>query len=67
MSYDDRLVIKQRFELNGKDRVNTAKLINYGDFVQMFVTSGNGYSQMRIDKDAALQLINYFKKFVDKG
>lgn len=61
MSYDDRLIIKHAFEFKGKDRVNTLKLMELDDYIQVYLRNGEAYVSTRIDKNAALQLKDYLE------
>lgn len=68
MSYDDRLIIKHQFKLEGQERINKLKLVEYVDFVQLFITNGKiketgqiKYAQFRLDTAAVQQMIEYLK------
>lgn len=68
MSYDDRLIIKREFKLDGQERTNKLKLVEYVDFVQLFITNGKiketgqiKYAQFRLDINAVQQLKEYLE------
>lgn len=68
MSYDDRLIIKREFELDGNHLVNKLKMVEYVDFVQLFITNGKiketgqiKYAQFRLDAVAVQQLKEYLE------
>lgn len=57
--YDDRLHIIYKFDLNGKERVNKFKIIEMDDYLQVYVTSGERWSQTRLYKEDVNKLIKY--------
>lgn len=68
MSYDNRLIIKREFELDGNHLVNKLKMVEYVDFVQLFITNGKiretgqiKYAQFRLDGAAVQQLKEYLE------
>lgn len=68
MSYDNRLIIKREFELDGNHLVNKLKMVEYVNFVQLFITNGKiretgqiKYAQFRLDATAVQQLKEYLK------
>lgn len=68
MSYDDRLIIKREFKLEGQECINKLKLVEYVDFVQLFITNGKiketgqiKYAQFRLDTAAVQQLKEYLE------
>ena len=64
MSFDDRIIIKQRFDFNGKHCVNSLKLIENDEFVQVYVNSGeNGNrGQFRLYASQLQQLKEFLEK-----
>ena len=64
MSFDDRIIIKQCFEFNGKNCVNTLKLIENDEFVQMYVNSGEhtNQGQFRLYSEQLQQLKEFLEK-----
>lgn len=65
MMYDDRLIIKQHFVKDDKDRVNGLKLIEQYDFVQVYVDSGQAYAQISLDRSAIEKVIKYLQNSLD--
>lgn len=68
MSYDNRLIIKHQFKLEGQERINKLKMVEYVDFVQLFITNGKiketgqiKYAQFRLDTVAVQQLKEYLE------
>lgn len=64
MAYDDRLIIKRDVPNDkGKELVNTLKMIEQHDYIQLYVRNGSSsdhrYGQMRLDKDAVQQIIDF--------
>ena len=64
MSFDDRIIIKQKFEFNGKNCVNTLKLIENDDFIQLYV--GNGDAANRGQFRLYPQQLQQLKEFLEK-
>lgn len=62
MSYNDRIIIKQHFMLNNLKRVNSIKLIEYDDFVQLYLNNGDHHASTRLDGEAIRQLKEYLDK-----
>lgn len=65
MSYDDRLNIKQSFKKNGKEYVNSFKMIEFDDYIQVYVKNGDKYGHCRLDRDAVKEVIKYLEKALD--
>jgi hypothetical protein len=69
MSDDNRLIIKRTFEQNGNTLVNKMKLVEYDDFIQVYITNGKvketgqlKYAQFRLDNDALQQVKEFLNK-----
>lgn len=62
MSYNDRIMIKQHFVLDDKPRINSLKLIEYDDFVQLYLNNGDHHASTRLDGEAVRQLKEYLYK-----
>lgn len=70
--YDDRLIIKNEYEYNGGKRVDKLKIVNYDDFIQMFINNGKSksselekFAQIRLTKNNVIKVIEFLKKSVD--
>lgn len=61
MSYDSKLYIKQHYEQHGLKRVNNLKMVEFDEFVQVYVASAGKWAQIRLDKNAVQQMIEYLK------
>lgn len=62
MSFNDRIIIKQHFTLDNLPRVNSIKLIEYDDFVQVYLNNGDHHASTRLDGEA----IRMLKEYLDK-
>lgn len=63
MSYDDRLIIKHEFEMNGLPRVNKLKLVENVEFVQVWLNNGSDKTtNFRLDAHQVRQLKEYLEK-----
>ena len=69
MSFDDRIIIKQKFEHDGKNCVNSLKLIENDNFVQLYINSGEhaNRGQMRLYASQLQQLKEFLEKVEIKG
>lgn len=61
MSYNDRIIILERFQRNNEYKLNKLKLVETGDHIQVWVKANRSVS-MRLDKAAVVRL----KAFLDK-
>ena len=64
MSFDDRIIIKQRFEYKGLARINTLKLIENDEFVQLYVNSGDNCNRAHFRLYP--QQLKELKEFLEK-
>ncbi len=69
MSDDNRLIIKRTFEQNGNTLVNKMKLVEYDDFIQVYITNGKvketgkiKWAQFRLDHVALQQVKEFLNK-----
>lgn len=63
MPYDSRLTINQKYSCPVKKTTlsNKLKIVEYVDFVQLYVNSGDMYGQIRLDVIAVQQLKEFLE------
>jgi hypothetical protein len=69
MPYDDRLIIKERYISKGDGvcRTNILKVIEFDDFLQLYIKNGHGASRgIKLDKPMT-ELLRKFLNNVEIG
>ena len=61
MSYNDRIIILERFKSNNEHKLNKLKLVENDDFIQVWV-KGRHSASMRLNKVAVQQLKEFLNK-----